>query len=478
MGKIRNPVTFSTHFGIDPSQIDSAGAMNPILNADTKLFINPLLLSSSKQSEIEKGATARFRDHLGNLVKLLKLSTEIGDAAWRQANRLVDFREVPATCLGYGAGSISGGGFGKEKKMKLLHTARQIVRLGIEDPEVFLLIPLLEENIGPDLISDMLTTIILPDLARYTERILAGHCIKREPFQFGEKTFDLPRNPFRKKATPVILVPKDILSKLPVATDWSEVADAAAKTARLRDKVNELIGNIWVSKTRRDKERLRSSALKDKKAIESLLQVIHAGKNPPYNFEEDPLGLFGWRQILENAALQNPLKIDQPGVWDVDKVFKVVRAIVSQFQFLIEMKGMAKLLWHNKEPHHEEISQRLFFAVAHSYCNANNLDLTPEADTGNGVVDFKFSSGKNAKVLVETKLSTNPKLTSGYEKQLQAYKDSEETTRAIYLVVDVGGMGTKDKRLIELRNDARKNGKQASDIVFVNGVVKPSASKL
>jgi len=79
MGKIRNPTTFTSHFAIDSAAIDAAGAMNPVLNADTKLFINPLLLDSSQHSEIRIGANSRFRTYLGTLVKLLKSTTEVGE---------------------------------------------------------------------------------------------------------------------------------------------------------------------------------------------------------------------------------------------------------------------------------------------------------------------------------------------------------------------------------------------------------------
>jgi hypothetical protein len=183
--------------------------------------------------------------------------------------------------------------------------------------------------------------------------------------------------------------------------------------------------------------------LKDKQAVESLLAIFRAGRHPAYNFTDDPLGLFGWRSVLENVAVNNPLHISRPQSWDIEKVFSVVRTIVDQFKFLVEKKGVAKLFWHNQEPHHEDVAQRVFFAIAHSYCAANNLDITPEADTGSGVVDFKFSSGHKIKALVETKLSTNSKLVGGYETQLETYKESEQTMRAVYLVVDVGGWGRR-----------------------------------
>src|SRR6202008_2938636 len=98
-------------------------------------------------------------------------------------------------------------------------------------------------------------------------------------------------------------------------------------------------------------------------------------------------------------------------------------------------------LYHQGSPRPEKAAQRLFFAVAHAYCKANDIDLTPEADTGNGPVDFKMSSGFTGRVLVEIKLSTNPKVVAGYAKQLETYKEAEETTRGFYVMIDVGQMG-------------------------------------
>jgi hypothetical protein len=71
----------------------------------------------------------------------------------------------------------------------------------------------------------------------------------------------------------------------------------------------------------------------------------------------------------------------------------------------------------------------LFFVVASSYCSANNLDLTPEAETGRGPVDFKISSGNHGRLLVEVKLSTSSRLLSGYTTQLELYKKGKAVER-------------------------------------------------
>ena len=137
----------------------------------------------------------------------------------------------------------------------------------------------------------------------------------------------------------------------------------------------------------------------------------------------------------------------------VDDVFGVVRKIVDQFEFLVEKRGLWKELWHNGKRRNEKSVQRIFYAIADSYCKANDIDISPEADTGTGEIDFKFSTGYKNRVLVEVKLSDNPKLLDGYNKQLEIYKDSEQTNKAVYVVVDIGHLAKKDVKLNELRNE-------------------------
>jgi hypothetical protein len=156
----------------------------------------------------------------------------------------------------------------------------------------------------------------------------------------------------------------------------------------------------------------------------------------------------------------------------------VVKRIVTRFRHLIENNGLNRELYKESgKPRHESTAQRLFFTIAYCYCEANNIEISPEVDTGTGKIDFKFSGGFNARFLVEVKLSTNSKLVSGYRTQLETYKRAERTTRAIYLVIDVGGMGAKQKRLEAERNAARSHRAPLSDLVFVDGIVKPPASK-
>lgn len=477
MAKIRNPRSFAEHFGIDPAQLDALGIFNPVLNVDTKLFIDPVLLRSSRYVEISRGAEKSFRSYFEAIVKLLLASSQRGDIAWNAAQSRLQFPEIAATCLGYGASGIRGSAFGPALSARLIDTAKQIVDLGVTDPDLFKLLPLLEEGVGPDLISDLTTNVIVEDLAELTAIVCEKLTVPTQEFQVWDRTISLPVNPTQARPTPVLLVPLDVLRALPVASSWSEIADAAAAGASARNRINQLIGDIWSAKTRRDKARLRATVLSSRDAFDTLLKLIRNVAVRPYDIQHDPEGLTVWRNVHETIARDYPLGLTLIGLPTAAKAIEIVQDIVEHFQQLVEKQGLWKVLWVNGKPHNEKVAQMVFFAMADAYCKANNLDVTPEADTGSGPVDFKFSAGYNIRVLVEIKLSRNPKLVAGYERQLEVYKESQSPVHAVYLVIDVGRMGRKDQQLLDAKNARVAEGKPASDIVFVDGTRKASASK-
>lgn len=473
MAKIRRPTQFTAWFDIDPDEFWSTGAMDPVLNADTQLFIDPMLLSKSDQPEMANGAVAAVEDHYRKLVKLLTASLSKGDVPWRAAEKLMDYREIAATCLGYGAATVRGSGFGKARVTKLLETAAEIVKLGLTDPELFLLLPLIEEGVGPDLVSDMTTSIIAPHLVAYTSRIAKDLGVRLNQHDILGSTYELPSNPL-VAGLPVLLVPRDVLDKLPTASDWSDVATAAARNRQLRAKVNAHIGELFAMTSARNKSALKAQALADRESIETLLAAVRATDPRPYDFDKDAASVLALQSALDELRkrdLRQPRLPTEP--WDV------VLAIIDQFQHLVEQKGLWRLFWREKRrPHHERHAQLVFLAIADSFCRANDLDLTPEADTGRGPVDFKISKGFAGRMLVEIKLSTNTKVVAGYEKQLEAYVRAEGATHAAYVVIDVGKMGRKDEHLLDARNEASRSGGSPPPIVFVSAMPQLSASKL
>ncbi|MFC1502703.1 hypothetical protein ACFL6A_04765 [bacterium] len=113
-------------------------------------------------------------------------------------------------------------------------------------------------------------------------------------------------------------------------------------------------------------------------------------------------------------------------------------------------------------------SQRLFFAVLYSKFKINSLDISPEIDSGTGYVEFKFFKGFNFWKLVEVKLSTNSKIISGYTKKLEEYEKPVETLREVYLVIYVGQMSKRNKRLMEIPTETQNRGELLSVLELID----------
>ena len=483
MAKIRDPRTFSDYYGIDPTELASREVLDPTLNVDTRLFIDPFLLAESKHTEISQLATVAYDRHFGDLVKLLVASAAGNDAAYRGAFRMLSFPEVKWTCLGYGSRSVSGSGSGGGLTSRYLRTAEQIIALGVEDPDLFVAMALFEEGVGADRISDMTTNVILEPLLKFNERILGELGVPSKPVKLKLRdgttsSAELAENPFLGPGEPVILVPSDVLSALPVATNRSAVEAVAAENARLRGTTNRQVSGIWEATTRKSKRELRNQALSSKIAFEALLGGLRGARRAKYDLASDPMGEILWRNVASTIAFKEPRTIESPATWDRAGVERVVREIIDQFRFLVEERRLGKLFYSHEGPKNERAAQRLFFAVAHSYCKANNLDLTPEAETGYGPVDFKVSSGFEQRTLVEIKLSTNSKLVSGFTKQLKAYASAEETPSTFFLVLNVGRLGKKYDKVMEICNKATASREWVHNVVLIDAMPRPSASKL
>jgi hypothetical protein len=156
-----------------------------------------------------------------------------------------------------------------------------------------------------------------------------------------------------------------------------------------------------------------------------------------------------------------------------------VDEIIAHFKQLVENNDLSELLWTGSVPRHEKAAQLVFFGIADSYCKSNNLDISPETNSGGGPVDFKFSSGYASRVLVEIKLSTG-KVVSGFTKQLEAYKEAATTHDAILLVIKVGTQKQLDDKLKSVERGKAKQvaqGLRVSDVLVVDATRKPSASK-
>jgi len=476
------PITVSMALNLRASDLHAAGAIDVSLNCDTSLFIDPLLFSEASDPEFRQCASRAYERRFEQIMALLEQSASEGDFAWRNAERLLTFHEIKYTHLGYASGAW-GTGFGDALRSSLIRNARDAVRLGSRNPDLFMVLALFESNVGPDRISDMSTNIALSCLADFTTRISRRLNIGIEDFLLDGRTYLLPRNPLVEGARePLVLVPKDVVRDLPVAADWSALGAAARQTEDLKARVSAQIGEIWTIRSRREKQRVRDVLIRNREALELMLRLLREAVAEPYDVDEDHLGEIYPADLRRQIAAQAPLDLSafrgrQLESGDVDRV---VREILQHFRWLVEDNGIWELLYDDDRTtaRRERAAQRLFFAIAAAYCSANEIDLSPESNAGNGPVDFKLSRGSRSKVLVEVKKSNNVQLLDGYQKQLSAYVSAERSIAAHYVVLEMGRFSAEKRRALEeLRDNARSERGRAAEIWFIDATPKPSATR-
>lgn len=467
MAKLFKPRLFSQQFGINPNELHKAGLLDPFLNADTKLFIDPLLLRHSGNPLISGKGLATFRKRMKDIIDLLIATANNSGPAWTSALKLLDLHERRETCLGYGGRGTSGSSRPVSLKTKILTTARDIVNLGMKNPEIIGLMGILEEDVGPDTISDLTTNSIMPILEEITQKFCNTHSIPTKNFIIERVAYSLPENP-HDPGHAFALVPKDILRELPVAADWSDIDRVVSHNAMLRDAVKATIT---------DKKRaLKSAALTSAKGFKRFFEDMLSEHFQGYDFSKDKRAIEALRKAITETSSKFPLKIDTPTETNAVELKRVVDLIVAQFKHLVEHNDLSRLLWDNSKPRSEKSSQLVFFGVADSYCKANNIDISPEVNAGGGPVDFKFSFGYKGRLLVEIKLSTGT-VEHGYRTQIAVYKTAAKTDEGLFLVINVGKLGQKGIKILATQKAQRKAGYRAADIVIVDATKKPSASK-
>ena len=422
------PVHFSDYFNIDKATLKQLGVFDPILNVDTKVFVEPLLLKNSA-SKIIQHSYQTYKKFFVALLLLLRNSRGIDDKCWREAKKMVRFPEYQYTCIGYSSGNTEGRGSGIEFNDKIFQSAIEIVEFAQGDPEIFLLLPLLEEGIAGDRISDMAQSIIDDDICCYTVDIMAQIGLQGTVSHETKNhhLYRLLQNPFSKY--PIKLLPKDILSNLPVADKvGSVVHELAEHNERLRNIVNKDIAHIWLETTKSAQKEVLLKELKTNKSF--FIETLKALKDysfEHYDLEKDYEGLYKWLANSEhfiNLELSKETK-DCPD--NTDSLLFAVTSIIHHFKDLIENKDIWRLFWtkHRAAYRHvrEYYSQMIFFTVCNTWLTSqnSNISLLPLRDEG--PIRLKFSISGDHCLVLHIKHANNVSLTKGYTDILEKYRD-------------------------------------------------------
>ena len=137
----------STALGVTSDDFDGAGAFDGIVDRDAPLYIDPHLLPGSEHPEMQ-AAAATLQEYWRKLTLVVRNIWDEGDRFWREGFALLQFTENPRTGLGYAKLGRAGSAIGKETAKGLLKTASELIRAGIQDPEIFEIVGLLEPKVG------------------------------------------------------------------------------------------------------------------------------------------------------------------------------------------------------------------------------------------------------------------------------------------------------------------------------------------
>ncbi len=233
-------ILFSKEFGIPVDEIIRTGVFDVFLDEDSHFFINIKRLQETDVSEFV-GAYNSINEYFREIGLLLK-SSKHGNKLYREALKRFDFPEVNGINLGFSAGR-HGAGFGKQLRNQIIADAYEIIQSGSEQPEIFHLTSLFEENVGPDRLSDMFARLIYKNILAYTKRICQELKIVPENYPAYQFSNGLLINPYKK--VKLLLLPVDILHELPIARCWDDIDRVCRENEAIHDEINSLVGNEW-----------------------------------------------------------------------------------------------------------------------------------------------------------------------------------------------------------------------------------------
>jgi hypothetical protein len=192
----------------------------------------------------------------------------------------------------------------------------------------------------------------------------------------------------------------------------------------------------------------------------------------PYDFDVDPRKISDYDPIAEELVGKPTLDLNGLDGWG--RVERCLSETISHFKHSIEENKLSDVLYDDEsKPRNELIAQRLIYSIGKIFGKLCDVDVTRESNSGPGPVDFRFSVGEKARLIVETKLSTHERLKDGYYVQLPTYGKAEEIKRLVLVIIRVS---EDDKHLVTLGN-AIKQKALPIEVITIDAVRKPSASK-
>ncbi|MFF5401175.1 hypothetical protein ACFY5J_28715 [Peribacillus butanolivorans] len=118
-----------------------------------------------------------------------------------------------------------------------------------------------------------------------------------------------------------------------------------------------------------------------------------------------------------------------------DDFYKKVDFLIATFKHYIEHKK-GHILFNNKMGQAKEKQvQATFGMMANLALQESGIVISPEVDTGRGIVDFQISKGSDCQALVELKLGNHGRYKDGLTYQLPIYLLTEQVDYGVFVLI-------------------------------------------
>lgn len=459
---------FASQYLMLENRLEEMGTFDSLMDEDSNYFINIKLLKDCNIPEFST-SYCKINDFFAKIGTLLKLSKTSEDRTYKTAYKLFDFSEVNGINLGFSESKF-GAGFGKELRKRIIADAYEIIHKGSEYPEIFQLVSLFEDNVGPDRLSDMIATIIYSDIVNYTIRI--NQELSITPENYNEVKFEdgLVINPY--KDCPLLLLPIEILHELPIARDWDDIDRVARENDAIKKEINEVVCEQWKKiASSEKKEYLKEHIFMVPEKCARIIEAYNSSDLPVYDIYQN--SKYNSIRIFEKIMLPS-VNFANKDIQKKVSSMKASKDILEIFKHWIEYNGGNNILLETDTRSREKVCQRLVHLSAKSYIEVNKLDFSCEANEGRGPVDFKISNGDD-KTVIEVKLSSNQQYLHGLQVQIEEYASAERTDNKIYVFVDIGNPG-RLKTIQQEHADMLSRQENPAELFIIDAVEKQSAS--
>lgn len=456
----------SEYLGLD-DELDRDGVFDSIVDEDSNFFINLVRLKETKVPEF-KNSYESINGFYSKIATLLEASDKKGDKVYKAALKLFDFSEVNGINLGYSE-SMYGSGFGEKLRKQVIDDAFEIVKKGSKQPEIFQLVGLFEEYIGPDRLSDMVATIILPDIINYTKRINKELQINPESHPELQHQNGMVWNTYKK--CELLLLPLDILQELPIAKCWDDIDRVIQENESIRKEINEAVSAEWYKWASGQKKRyLKEQIFNNPEKCARVIESYRKSTIPPIKLSSD-LDYFVAALFKQMKKSNISFHVEENGTKTSIQAAENILNILKDW--IENNRGWSTIL-ETESSKREKVVQRLLHLGAKYYIQTNNLDISFEPDAGRGSADFKVSRGNDITV-GEIKLSSNGQYLHGYTVQIEEYAEAERTNQKIYVFVDIGNP-RRLKKIIEEHKARSEMTDNAPTLIVIDATSKVAAS--